>query len=192
MLADSSYWQCIQHESDLLSEAAFHNYFRRTLPRGVFAPGDFAFHKGNINDVFNEMLKTKGHSLYPGEERVFPAHGRYCVVLDRVGRDKYVICYLTTFNGATDYQTVTGPIAQFFGLPLGGMTFWPNVSPLQTYPPWKPGAYIMGIPVIREGLESSNLNTRFRLFPSELKRMKDLIQERFHVCLMIQCNFLFY
>ncbi|KAF8077778.1 hypothetical protein FPV67DRAFT_12374 [Lyophyllum atratum] len=172
------YWECIRHECEILSET---NSSLRPLPPGVFEPGDFAYHADSIHNVFNEYLEKKRYRLHPAEQRTFTRVGRYCVVLRRLGADKYVVCYLATFGGARGFRDIRDPVGQYFGLPLGDTASWPGVPPLKTTPPWRSssgGAFIVAIPVVREGLQKSNLGARFRLDLSDLHRLITLFKER--------------
>ncbi|KAG5637765.1 hypothetical protein H0H81_003332 [Sphagnurus paluster] len=172
------FWECIRAENYILST---NNSSLRPLPPGVFEPGDFAYSEESLSAIFNEYLERKGYQLRPAEERVFNANGRYCIVLRRLSADKYVVCYLATFGGAITIDDIHDPVGQYFGFPLGGQAMWNGLYPLKTVPRWRAssgGAYILGIPVIREGLQNSNLGKRFRLALPELTRLVTLIRER--------------
>ncbi|KAF5380985.1 hypothetical protein D9615_004110 [Tricholomella constricta] len=172
------YWECIRRESEILSAK---NSSLRPLPPGVFEPGDFAYLTGGLHRVFLEYLESKSYRLLPAEQRLFGTTGRYCVVLKRLGADKYLVCYLATFGGARDYHDIRDPVGQYFGLPLGGNTYWPGVTPLRTVPSWRSasgGGFILAIPVVREGLQRSNLVPRYRLAYTDLHRLMTLIRER--------------
>jgi len=179
------YWECIRRECEILSEK---NSSLRPLPPGVFEPGDLAYHNDSLHNVFIEYLEKKHYQLHPAEQRTFGKTGRYCVVLRRLGADRYIVCYLATFGGARDFWDIKDPVGRYFGVPLSGRTFWPGVAPLKTVPPWKAnsgGSFILGIPVVREGLKKSNLGARFRLGLSDLHRLITLFKERDKVRLFL-------
>lgn len=148
-----------------------------------FEPGEIAYARGSLHECFNELLEDKGYTLHPTEKQ--PIHyehtGRYCIVLRRLGSDRYLICYLTTYGGSKSYSEVKNPVGRFFGLPIGEGYRWPGIPSLKTRPMWVTRAYVLGIPVVREGLQRANLSRKFRLYPSELQRAKILIRERLKV-----------
>lgn len=174
------YWECIHLETWHHNQRANKKYFSHRIP-GSFEAGDLAYHpKCSIASAFSDLLQSRGYTLTAEERFKHEPRGRYCVVLDRLGVNTYRVCFLTTFGGTAGYEGVHDSVGRYFGLPIGGKTFWPGVFPLQTWPPWRP-SYIIGIPVIVQGLQRTNLPMRVRLFPSEVRRLKRLIQERLDV-----------
>jgi hypothetical protein len=176
----ASFWQCIH----LANTAAFQrNWWRYFIarPKGSFEPGDLAYVPGNIMECFKELVEDKGYQLVPGEEGRFEHKGRYCLVLRQLRGDQYLVCYLTTFGGAKNYQEIANPVGRYFSLPIGLQDGWPRIPSLRTWPPWEPEAFVLGIPVARAGLQRTNLPVRFRLFRSELERAKQLIRDRLEV-----------
>ncbi|RDB21260.1 hypothetical protein Hypma_011779 [Hypsizygus marmoreus] len=170
------YWECIRLHTELLWSR--HSFLRAQST--TFKPGDFAYHSASIVDIFSELLIQKGLPLLDIERWKHKLAGRYCVILERLGADKYLVCYLTTFGRSKDFFKIQSPVSRFFGLPIGQNIFWPGVKPFRTLPPWRAssGSFILGIPVVRKGLEPTNLYTNFTLLPSELTRLKGLIRER--------------
>jgi len=177
----ASFWECIR----LAYKAAFTESRRRHFltwpPTGGFEPGDLAYATGSINECFKELLQDRGYQLVPEEESYGSHKGRYCLVLRQLRGDRYLVCYLTTFGGAKDFHEISSPLGRYFALPIGLHDRYPGIPSLRTWPPWTPEAFVIGIPVARDGLKRSNLPARFRLFPSELERAKQLIQDKLEV-----------
>lgn len=178
----ASFWQCIRLATVTAFRQSRWRYFLAPPP-GPFEPGDLAYVSGSVNECFKELVEDKGYQLVPGEEVRFEHKGRYCLVLRQLRGDRYLVCYLTTFGGAKDRQEIDSPIGRYFALPIGVQDRWPGTPSLRTWPPWTPEAFVMGIPVARDGLQRTNLPVRFRLFPSELERAKLLIRDRLVVSL---------
>lgn len=147
---------------------------------GYFEPGDIAYLEGYIHDAFTDHLVQRGYHTSFLETPRANRTGRYCLVLRRLGDDRYLVCYLTSFGGASGYEDVNTLMGRTYGLPLGESVYWPGIPSLETRPMWN-GGFIFAIPVVREGLSRSNLSVRCRLVPSELERAKILIRERLQV-----------
>jgi hypothetical protein len=164
-----------------------HLHEQRQFP-STFEPGDLAYVSGSINACFSELLEDRGYQPVGYETIPFDQKGRYCLVLRQLRGDRYLVCYLTTFGGVKAPHEITSPVGRYFALPIGTLDHWPGVPSLKTKPLWSPEAFIMGIPVARDGLQRSNLPARYRLYPSELERAKDMIREKLAVRLCLHCS----
>lgn len=174
------HWEWIREELQVLSRQ--HYTERRHVDE--FEPGDFAYHEGSLHEVFVEFLKRKGYQLSPFENTPMPKKGRYCLVIQRLSQNTYIVCYCASYGGAKGFHEVYDPIARHFGIPLNENSVWPGVSPLQTSPPWKSnsGAYIFAIPMICEGLLPTNIpTTKIRLISHDIQRLRRIIVDRSQV-----------
>ncbi|KAG6833655.1 hypothetical protein H0H87_002851 [Tephrocybe sp. NHM501043] len=173
----NEYWEWTRNELEVLSRA---NLIRKPALVDEFEPGDFAYIEDSLATVFMEFLKRKEYRLTPNEDVLTPTKGRYCVVLQRLSLDKYIVCCCATYGGARGFQDLSDPVARHFGVPLNENTIWPGLAPLRTRPPWKSanGAFVLAIPAIRDGLTTSNLRERVRLGFQDLHRLKNIIKDR--------------
>jgi hypothetical protein len=164
-----------------------HLHEQRLLPNS-FKPGDLAYISGSINACFSELLEGRGYQPVGDETIQYDQKDRYCLVLRQLRGDRYLVCFLTTFGGVKIPQEIASPVGRYFALPIGTQDHWPGVPSLKTRPPWSPEAFVMGIPVARDGLQPSNLPVRYRLFPSELERAKHMIRDKLAVSLCLHCS----
>ncbi|KAG5719601.1 hypothetical protein E4T56_gene8947 [Termitomyces sp. T112] len=171
------HWEWTRKELQLLS---LRNYVAKETPDGEFEPGDFAYYEGSLHEAFTEFLKRKGYRLTPTEDTTMPKKGRYCLVLQRLSQDEYIVCYCASYGGAKSFHDIKDPVARHFGIPLNENATWPGVSPLKTLPPWKStyGAYLLAIPMVCEGLLPSNIQMRIRLLFRDVQRLRRLIVDR--------------
>jgi hypothetical protein len=151
----------------------------RTGPTN-FEPGEIAhLSGGGVHAAFYDFLLSENYSLLQGENwRGHPRlrHAKkYCVVLKRVDRDRYLVCYLTTFEGGANLS----PLAKFFSIAMQDTPEWPpGIKSIKTHPPWKGRAFLFGAPVIRKGLKAPLLSHRIMLAFGELQRVQKMIEER--------------
>jgi hypothetical protein len=125
---------------------------------------------------------SQGYGLL--EKETWRGHSRlrfakkYCLVLKKLDRDRYLVCYLATFGGGHNLS----PLARFFGIAMGDTPEWPpGEKSIKTYPPWRGRGYVYGAPVIRKGLHAPHLKYRITLKFGELERVQKMIEERLMV-----------
>jgi hypothetical protein len=145
-----------------------------------FEPGEIAHVSGGVHSAFHDFLLSQEYTLFPGEKWMGSyGHRRtvkkYCVVLHRADKERYIVCYLTTFGR----RTVDSPLAKTFGIALQETPEWPpGVKSIKTWPPWRGKGYMFAVPVIRRGLEVPNMRRRIMLGFGELERVKKVILDR--------------
>jgi hypothetical protein len=132
------------------------------------------------------------------EERILARHystnsvGKYCVVLDRLQDDSYLIAYLTTFGGKQNAFFIH-PSFRWSLIAFGGDAPWPlDFQPVRTLPrPWPVKSFLLALPVTRSNLRDAIYpesaaqpwfrHIRFRVSESELRRVEDAIRQRSQV-----------
>ncbi|KAL4077239.1 hypothetical protein V8B97DRAFT_1409510 [Scleroderma yunnanense] len=93
----------------------------------VLRPGQIAYvsGQGGVNLALLEFLERQGYPLTVTEramkrkhQQQMPLVGKYCLVLERLEKDRYLVCYMTTFQKAVS-ATNMSPLARFFGFAVG-------------------------------------------------------------------------
>jgi hypothetical protein len=191
------YWERIRLAFDFENEKWSRNWIwkrglKKTDERGRddrFLPGQILYVKGSISGSWFDYLERQGYTLLDRElrERQSAAQnnqnydtGKYCVVVDRLGTGRYIVCHLTTFARSLDPKNITSPLGRFFSLAVEDTPGWPVGMPsLRTNPKWNGGAFVVALPVVREYLLlPTGLPSRFALWPGELHRLRRFIFER--------------
>lgn len=155
-----------------------------------FEPGEIAFvnDDGTLGGAFYDFLEWQGMSLSP-EEKINQRnakrnrHGRYCLVLDRLDNDAYIVCYLTSFHQAQHGTNIQTTLARLFAIAIDETPEFPLGTPsIKVVPKWAGYGFLYAMPVCRWDLAQSRaINTRFILRLGELERVKRLILERVKV-----------
>ena len=160
-------------------------------PREVFQPGQIAHvhGQGGVNLALLEFLERQGHLLTSTEHAMKRRYqqqmdfiGKYCLVLEHLEMDRYLVCYMTTFRKAIS-ATGLSPLARFFSFAIGSTPPHPSDIPsLCIEPRWAGFAYIHGVPVVRSNL-SGVRHGRYALCLQESNRLRSLIDQRIKVSL---------
>ncbi|KIK44806.1 hypothetical protein CY34DRAFT_802266 [Suillus luteus UH-Slu-Lm8-n1] len=151
-----------------------------------FEPGEIAHidGSGGITTAFYEFLDRHNFPLTSIERRYMqvlidsaPDISKYCLVLQRLSADTFVVCYIASFGGVA-YGTSLSPISRFFSMAMGDTPPWPpNSRPLHVIPRWFGSGFIFGVPVVRKNL-SKTTHSRASLAHGELHRVRSFIAER--------------
>lgn len=151
-----------------------------------FEPGEIAHIDGNggITTAFYEFLHRHNFPLTSIERRYMqvlidsaPDISKYCLVLQRLSADTFIVCYIASFGGVA-YGTGLSPISRFFSMAMGDTPPWPpNSRPLHVIPRWFGSGFIFGVPVVRKNL-SKTTHSRASLANGELHRVRSFIAER--------------
>lgn len=152
-----------------------------------FEPGEIAHVDGGggITAAFYEFLDRDKFPLTSMERRYMrvlidsaPDISKYCLVLQRLSADTFIVCYIASFGGVV-YGTGLSPITRFFSMAMGDTPPWPpNSRPLHVIPRWIGSGFIFGVPVVRKNL-SKTTHSRASLAHGELHRVRCFIAERF-------------
>ncbi|KAG1855396.1 hypothetical protein C8R48DRAFT_719730 [Suillus tomentosus] len=151
-----------------------------------FEPGEIAHVDGGggITAAFYEFLDRDNFPLTPIERRYMrvlndsaPDISKYCLVLQRLSADTFIVCYIASFGGVV-YGTGLSPVTRFFSMAMGDTPPWPpNSRPLHVIPRWIGSGFIFGVPVVRKNL-SKTTHSRASLAHGELHRVRSFIAER--------------
>lgn len=151
-----------------------------------FEPGEIAHVDGGggITAAFYEFLDRDKFTLTSMERRYMrvlidsaPDISKYCLVLQRLSADTFIVCYIASFGGVV-YGTGLSPITRFFSMAMGDTPPWPpNSRPLHVIPRWIGSGFIFGVPVVRKNL-SKTTHSRASLAYGELHRIRSFIAER--------------
>lgn len=154
--------------------------------RCSFEPGEIAHIDGGggITTAFYEFLDRDNFPLTSIERRYMhvlidsaPDISKYCLVLQRLSADTFIVCYIASFGGVA-YGTGLSPISRFFSMAMGDTPPWPpNSRPLHVIPRWIGSGFIFGVPVVRKNL-SKTTHSRASLAHGELHRVRSFIAER--------------
>lgn len=158
----------------------------------LFEPGEIAHIRGcgGVNLAFLEFLQGQGYKLSAKErclkynmKHTGESIGKYCIVLERLGAGKYIVCYITSFHKII-HGSGLSPTATLFSIAMGDTPpYPPDIKPLRITPSWIGSGFIFGVPVIREGLKKVKYG-RYLAHYGELHRLKSLIRERLKVSLV--------
>jgi len=83
---------------------------------------------------------------------------------------------MTTFGGARNPHELT-PIAQYFGMPMGGTQWMGDVPGLKTTPPTFGTAsksFVFAVPTVGN-VEIANTHVHVRLVPGEMERLSEFV-----------------
>ncbi|KAG2147256.1 hypothetical protein BD769DRAFT_725104 [Suillus cothurnatus] len=151
-----------------------------------FEPGEIAHVDGGggITAAFYEFLDRHKYPLAFMERRYMrvlndsaPDISKYCLVLQRLSADTFIVCYIASFGGVV-YGTGLSPVTRFFSMAMGDTPPWPpNSRPLHVIPRWIGSGFIFGVPVVRKNL-SKTTHSRASLAYGELHRVRSFIAER--------------
>lgn len=171
-------WERVRYLSRTLAD---HSVRRR---RYSFEPGDIACCYGSIERVFCHHLKDLNIPLEPWEgEKPFKQPLRFCVINRRFEGGVYEVFLMTTFGQARTFDQL-GPIARNYGIPVGGMKWFENIDPIQTYPPtfgYKGKSFIFGISTFTEEVIPTAAPSMVRLVPGELERLRKIAGKKMMV-----------
>jgi len=165
-------------------------YLTRTLAdhsmrrKGFFQPGDIACCRGSIERAFVHHLQDLDIALEAWEgEKNFQKPLRFCVVNKRFEGDLYEVFLMTTFGQARTFDGLR-PIAQMYGIPVGGMNWFENIDPIQTFPPsfgWERKSFIFAIPVLARDVIPAAMRWTVKLVPGELERLRTISDNKMNV-----------
>jgi hypothetical protein len=151
-----------------------------------FEPGEIAHIDGGggVNAAFYEFLDRNQFPLTQMERRYMrnlattaPDISKYCLVLQRLSADTFVVCYIASFGGVV-YGTNLSPITRFFSIGMGDTPSWPpDTRPVHVIPRWVGSGFIFGIPVVRKNLTKTT-HSRPCLAHGELQRVRNFVAER--------------
>ncbi|KAG1754328.1 hypothetical protein EDB19DRAFT_645352 [Suillus lakei] len=151
-----------------------------------FEPGEIAHVDGGggVTAAFYEFLDRDKFPLTSMERRYMrvlidsaPDISKYCLVLQRLSADTFIVCYIASFGGVV-YGTGLSPITRFFSMAMGDTPPWPpNSRPLHVIPRWIGSGFIFGVPVVRKNL-SKTTHSRASLAHGELHRVRSFVVER--------------
>lgn len=151
-----------------------------------FEPGEIAHVDGGggVNAAFYEFLLRNKFPLTPAERQytrtlITTASdiGKYCLVLQRLSADTFIVCYIASFGGVV-YGTNLSPITRFFSMAMGDTPSWPpNTRPAHVIPRWIGSGFIFGVPVVRKNLTKTN-HSRPCLAHGELQRVRSFVADR--------------
>ncbi|EAU88731.1 hypothetical protein CC1G_01104 [Coprinopsis cinerea okayama7 len=154
-------------------------------------PGDLAYTFGSLQFVFYQFVEKQGYKLTTLERLragIYQAQARPCIVKRCREDGRYEVYLLTTFGSSGVNLDHLSPVAQFFGVPLGGSKHPSSSMPLEILgkPTWDSDItpYVFGIPVITDCVNPWTSRGYLRLASRELDRLNnvsDLQMERFHV-----------
>ncbi len=140
-----------------------------------FEPGDIACCNGSIELAFYDHLKELQIPLGRWErERSLNKPARYCVINKRLETGYYEVFLMTTFGQARTFDEL-GPIAHKYGVPVGGMNWFEDISPIKTFPAyfgWDRKSFIFAIPTLAKEVIPAALPRTARLVPGELERLR--------------------
>jgi hypothetical protein len=150
----------------------------------AFQPGDIACCRGSIERAFVHHLQDLNIPLEAWEgEKPYQQPFRFCVVNKRLESNSYEVFLMTTFGQARKFDGL-GPIAQNYGVPVGGMNWLENIVPIQTYPPsfgWETKSFIFAIPSLAKKVIPAASRWTVRLVPGELQRLRDISDSMMNV-----------
>ncbi|KAG0697025.1 hypothetical protein DFH29DRAFT_176278 [Suillus ampliporus] len=151
-----------------------------------FEPGEIAHVDGGggVNAAFYEFLDRNKFPLTSMERRYMrilidgaPSISKYCLVLQRLSADTFIVCYIASFGGVV-HGTNLSPMTRFFSIAMGDTPSWPsNTRPLHVIPRWIGSGFIFGVPVVRKNL-SKTTHSRACLAHGELQRVRSFVVER--------------
>jgi len=151
-----------------------------------FEPGEIAHVDGGggVNAAFYEFLDHNKFPLTPMERQYMrilistaPDISKYCLVLQRLSADTFIVCYIASFGGVV-YGANLSPITRFFSMAMGDTPPWPpNTRPLHVFPRWFGTGFIFGVPVVRKNLTKTT-HSRPCLAHGELQRVRTFVAER--------------
>jgi hypothetical protein len=116
-------------------------------------------------------------------EKPFKQPLRFCVINKRFEDGHYEVFLMTTFGRARTFDGL-GPIAQKYGIPVGGTNWFEKIDPIQTYPPsfgWERTSFIFAIPVLVKDVIPAALRWTVRLHPGELERLRNISEHKMKV-----------
>ncbi|KAG2157522.1 hypothetical protein DEU56DRAFT_765077 [Suillus clintonianus] len=151
-----------------------------------FEPGEIAHVDGGggVTTAFYEFLDRSKFPLTSMEQRYVrvlidtaPDISKYCLVLQRLSADTFIVCYIASFGGVI-HGTGLSPITRFFSMAMGDTPPWPpNSRPLHVVPRWIGSGFVFGVPVVRKNL-SKTTHSRASLAHGELQRVRSFIAKR--------------
>lgn len=154
----------------------------------AFQPGDIACCHGSIERAFCRHLQALGIPLEPWEgDKPFKQPLRFCVINKAFDDGYYEVFLMTTFGQARKFEDL-GPLAQTYGIPVGGMNWVENIEPIRTYPPsfgWEGKSFIFAIPVVVRDIIPMASRWLVRLVSGELPKLRKISNTKIMVRLYI-------
>jgi len=164
-------WERVRY---LTRRLADHLTRRKTT---AFEPGDIACCHGSIELSFYNHLKALQYPLERWEEdRQAEKPLRFCVINKRFDKGLYEVFLMTTFGQARTFDEL-GTIAHKYGVPVGGMNWFEDITPISTFPAyfgWEAKSFIFAIPAVVRFVIPTVFPRTPRLVPGELERLRKI------------------
>ena len=191
MLGVDSYWERIHLAYRYEVEKRTKAHQRAIIAsHTVFEPGEIAHinDNGTLLAAYYDFLEWQGLELHHKEKLLRAKvhrndYGRFCLVIERLGDGRYIVCYITSFNHTQDGQHIQSILGKLFAIAIDGTDGTPEFPPgtpsIKLVPPWRGHGFLYAMPVPRQNLKRhKHRQLRYILRMGELERVKQLIRLR--------------